>query len=78
MACAQIPYVRAGWMAASLPTASAGRSRDKAKEAIAKPRCRWARLGDPADVANAVVFLASQQASYVTGEALSVDGGWKL
>src|SRR6266404_7366690 len=33
------------------------------------------RVGDPADVANAVAFLASAQASYITGHVLCVDGG---
>jgi 3-oxoacyl-[acyl-carrier protein] reductase len=33
------------------------------------------RLGAPADVANAVVFLASEQASYITGQVIVVDGG---
>ena len=33
------------------------------------------RLGTPADVANAVVYLASDLASYVTGTSLTVDGG---
>ncbi len=32
------------------------------------------RVGEPEDVANAFVFLASSMASYVTGEILSVDG----
>ena len=34
------------------------------------------RLGTPADVANAVVFLASDEASFITGHTLVVDGGW--
>ena len=33
------------------------------------------RLGTPADVAHAVVFLASEHASFITGQCLGVDGG---
>lgn len=34
------------------------------------------RMGKPGEVANAVVFLASDEASFVTGIAMPVDGGW--
>lgn len=34
-----------------------------------------ARLGTPADVANTVAFLASDAASYITGQVIAVDGG---
>jgi 3-oxoacyl-[acyl-carrier protein] reductase len=34
-----------------------------------------ARLGEPEDVAGAVRFLCSDEASFITGEVLLVDGG---
>ncbi|MBW8384099.1 MAG: SDR family oxidoreductase, partial [Youngiibacter sp.] len=33
------------------------------------------RLGTPEDIANAYAFLASEEASFITGTVLSVDGG---
>ncbi|MER7312108.1 MULTISPECIES: SDR family NAD(P)-dependent oxidoreductase [Streptomyces] len=34
------------------------------------------RIGEPGDLAGAVVFLASDASAYVTGHTLTVDGGW--
>ena len=40
-----------------------------------KARTPLGRLGDPRDIANAYLFLASDEASFITGETLRVDGG---
>lgn len=34
------------------------------------------RMGEPEDIAKAVLFLSSPSSSFVTGQTLSVDGGW--
>jgi len=50
---------------------------EKAAEEI-KSRITLKTLGTPQDVANAVGFLVSDKASYITGQVLSVDGGMSL
>ena len=40
-----------------------------------KARTPLGRLGDPRDIANAYLFLASDDAAFITGETLRVDGG---
>jgi 3-oxoacyl-[acyl-carrier protein] reductase len=40
-----------------------------------KARTPLGRLGDPRDIANAYLFLASEEAAFITGETLRVDGG---
>lgn len=46
--------------------------------AQAGPALPWGRLGTPADIGKAAVFLASDDADYVTGTALLVDGGFRF
>ena len=50
---------------------------DKAKEAILSS-IPMARLGAAEDVASAVAFLASDEAGYITGQVLAVDGGMSM
>lgn len=57
-------------------TGKTGRAVDPEMLAYSRARTPWPRLGRPEDVANAVLFLASDEASYITGENLMVDGGW--
>jgi len=42
---------------------------------VIEERIPLVRIGEPADVANAVLFLASDEASWITGTILNVDGG---
>ena len=43
-----------------------------------KVRFRWGVFGNPEDVAEAVWFLASDKAGYITGQVLNVDGGMAM
>jgi len=43
-----------------------------------KGRTPLGRLGTAEDIANAYLFLASEEASFITGAVLSVDGGLVL
>jgi 3-oxoacyl-[acyl-carrier protein] reductase len=36
------------------------------------------RVTEPQDIANAVLFLASEDARNITGQELAVDGGWDV
>lgn len=57
-------------------TGKPGAAAAPATLALAKSRTPYHRLGVPMDVAKAVVFLASEDATYISGENLMVDGGW--
>jgi NAD(P)-dependent dehydrogenase (short-subunit alcohol dehydrogenase family) len=70
--------VRSGWLAGGkLADGIGGQVQEKAMKAIIS-QIPLGALGDPADVANAVVFLSSRQARYISGDAVTVDGGWRL
>lgn len=50
-------------------------ARQTGKESKLGYRCELRRYGRPEEVAAAILFLASDEASYITGQALPVDGG---
>ena len=71
----RVNAVAPGWIATPLTTAlqqDAARSDDIVRRT---PMRRW---GTPADVADPVLFLASQAARFITGVVLPVDGGYLI
>ncbi len=57
-------------------TPGAASSEDVQKQTVAK--IPLGRMGTPEDIAHAVAFLASDNANYITGQVLVVDGGWTI
>lgn len=57
-----------------IDTQMTGKLPDAVKDTILT-KIPMSRIGDPKDIANAALFLASDLASYVTGQVLTVDGG---
>ena len=57
------------------PAIEAGMAQQLAEIRAIESRAPIGRLGSPAEVAEAVLFLASDAASYITGALFSVDGG---
>jgi meso-butanediol dehydrogenase/(S,S)-butanediol dehydrogenase/diacetyl reductase len=55
--------------------ATAGMLSDPAAKANTEKLIPMGRVGQARELANAILFLASDEASYVTGAALPVDGG---
>lgn len=57
---------------------------DMTKELLGDPKAKqgllaripWGRLGKPADIGAVAAFLASDEADYITGALIFVDGGW--
>ena len=57
-----------------IKTAMTDKLEDKFKELILS-KIPSGRLGEPQDIANAVLFLASNQSDYINGETLHINGG---
>ena len=78
LALEMAPDVRVNALAPGLVKTDMARALwEPAEEAIAA-HVPMRRLGEPADIASAAVFLCSDAASWVTGSTLVVDGGMLL
>jgi NAD(P)-dependent dehydrogenase (short-subunit alcohol dehydrogenase family) len=80
--CARARYnircnsINPGAIDTPLLRASFGQAEDPAaRERMIVGRIPMARMGKPIDIAYAALFLASDEAAYVTGAELNVDGG---
>ena len=51
---------------------------DPERRAMLLGKVPLGRVGQPRDIANAALFLVSDEASYITGTTLYVDGGWLI
>lgn len=69
------PKVRVNALAPGLVKTDMARALWEPNEAGIAARLPLRRLGEPTDIANAAVFLASDAASWITGHTLVVDGG---
>ena len=70
----RVTAVAPGWLKTDMNTAADGSGGYTDEDIIARTPLH--RYGDIREIANAVLFLASDEASYITGTCLNVDGGW--
>src|SRR5262245_26287900 len=75
LACELGPRVRVNALAPGLVKTDFSRALWEGREAAEAARLPLARLGTPEDIAGAALFLASDLASWITGQVLVVDGG---
>ncbi|MGH9300759.1 MAG: SDR family oxidoreductase [Acidimicrobiales bacterium] len=75
MAAEMAPGVRVNAIAPGLVKTDMARALWEANERAIADRLPLRRLGEPSDIADSAVFLASDAASWITGQTLVVDGG---
>ena len=71
----RIPRIRVNAVAPSLTNTDMGNNRKQKDLDRFVAHTALKRMAQPEEIATAVAFLASDEASFVTGEVLTVDGG---
>ena len=71
----RVNAVSPGWTWSNIMDQLTGGNRAKT-DAVAAPFHMLGRVGDPEEVANTVLFLCSDEASFITGTDIRVDGGY--
>ena len=71
----RVNSVSPGWTWSRVMVELSGDDREKTNR-VAAPLHVLGRVGDPEEIANVVVFLCSDKASFVTGADWAVDGGY--
>ena len=70
--------IRANAIAPGITETAMTKDRINARKDIYLKNIPLKRIGTPQDIANAVLFLASDRSSYITGQTLHVNGGWRF
>jgi NAD(P)-dependent dehydrogenase (short-subunit alcohol dehydrogenase family) len=73
----RVNSIAPGFVATPMATAAA-HSQTDSLPAVLEPRVPLGRFARPSEIANAVAFLLSDQAGYITGSELLIDGGFAL
>ena len=72
----QVNAIQPGWIDTELTQGARKQVQGLHEKVLARtPAQRW---GVPGDFAGIAVFLASPASAYITGQQISIDGGWTL